>query len=228
MKQLKTKVITGQIEVVTGLHIGAGNDTVEIGGMDNPIIKNPKDNMPYIPGSSLKGKMRALAEWYNGKVRENKGEPCQCGECDVCMVFGVSAASSGDGQNKAFGRGPTRIMVRDAFLSQDSYADYIDNDIPLVEEKSENSINRITAKATPRPIERVVPGTKFEFELAYRVLDLDDQGKKDEENFNKIVLKSLAMLEKDYLGGGGSRGNGKVKFINLKDEEGNSIQLPEV
>ncbi len=227
MKLLKIKKLTGTIRVITGLHIGAGNDAVEIGGMDNPIIKNPVTDEPYIPGSSLKGKLRALMEWKTGKVLQNKGNPCNCGECEICRVFGTAAANEKD-KEKALRRGPTRITVRDAPLSATSHNAKINNYVPLVEEKNENSINRITAKANPRPMERVTPGTSFDFELLYRVIDTGEDGKVDEENFQSVVLTGMALLEKDFLGGGGSRGNGKIKFENLKDETGAPVTLPEV
>jgi len=207
------------------------NDTIEIGGMDNPIIKNPVSGEPYIPGSSLKGKMRALIEWSMGKLissnSKNAGEPCACGQCEICRVFGTSAAKDSD-REKALKRGPTRLIVRDATLSRESRDDFFNNDIPLVEEKHENSINRITAKANPRPIERVVPGTIFDFEIIYRIIDIGDNGKTDKDNFEKVVLKSMALLEYDYLGGGGSRGNGKILFENITDETNKEIKLPEV
>ncbi len=229
MKQLVIKTLKGKIKVETGLHIGAGNDVIEIGGMDNPIIRNPKTKMPYIPGSSIKGKMRSLMEWKLGKVEENNGKPCSCGKCVVCRVFGVSAANKTEDKELASKRGPTRLIVRDAELSNESMEAYDKNGVPLIEEKHENTINRITAEANPRPIERVVPGTLFDFEISYRVLDTEnDDGKKDEQNFKEVVLKSLALLQLDYLGGGGSRGNGKISFIDLKDENGNDVQLPEV
>jgi CRISPR-associated protein Csm3 len=96
---------------------------------------------------------------------------------------------------------------------------------PIVEEKSENSLNRITAEANPRPIERVVPGVSFDFEMIYRVLDMGDGGSTDEKMFKDVVLSGLKLLRDDYLGGGGSRGNGQIDFEDLKDENGNSISL---
>jgi len=226
MKQLKLKKISGKIRVITGLHIGAGSDTIEIGGMDNPIIRNPVTKEPYIPGSSIKGKMRSLMEWFEDKVLAYNGEPCKCGECDICRVFGTSAANESE-KEKALKRGPTRLIVRDSLLSEQSRNAFYDSSVPLVEEKHENNINRITARATPRPIERVVPGTEFDFEISYRVIDTDDEGKRDNDNFNRIVLKALAFLQDDFLGGGGSRGNGKIKFIDLIDESGETIELEE-
>lgn len=221
MRLVKVKKIIGKIKIETGLHIGAGNDAIEIGGMDNPIIRAPLTNLPYIPGSSLKGKMRSLLEWKLGKIQENNGNPCNCGkpDCPVCRVYGVAVTRSAGETVKE--RGPTRIVVRDAHLSEE-FKSKLDE---IVEEKNENSINRITAMANPRPLERVVPGVTFDFEIAYRIIDTGDGGKTDEDFFKPAVLDVLKLLESDYLGGGGSRGNGKIKFVDLQDEEGHEITL---
>ena len=221
MKQIETKKISGKIVVKTGLHIGAGNEKVEIGGMDNPIIRNPLTHEPYIPGSSLKGKMRSIMEWKTGKLEKTGGKVCSCGmaDCEICRVFG--SANNSDSAND---RGPTRLIVRDAVLT-DEWKEKFKSGLPLVEEKNENSLNRITAEANPRPIERVVPGVEFDFEISYRVIDTGDGGKMDRDYFESVVKQSLKILQSDYLGGGGSRGNGQIEFADLKDENGNAITL---
>ena len=61
--------LRGEIELLTGLHIGAGDLEMRIGGVDNVVIRNPRNNEPYIPGSSLKGKIRSLLEWRSGVVQ---------------------------------------------------------------------------------------------------------------------------------------------------------------
>lgn len=228
MKQLETKKITGKIVVKTGLHIGAGNEKVEIGGMDNPIIRNPLTQEPYIPGSSIKGKMRSLLEWRFDKVINpsgKPGEPCSCGkaDCPICRVFG-SANKSGKGDSSENAKGPTRIIVRDAVLTKE-WAEKFNQGKPIVEEKNENALNRITAQATPRPIERIVPGVEFDFEIAYRVIDTGDSGELDKKYFNSVVLEGLKLLQEDFLGGGGSRGNGQIEFKDLHDEAGKEIVL---
>ena len=221
------KEIKGKIKLLTGLHIGAGSDKIEIGGMDNPIIKDPATGAPYIPGSSIKGKMRSIMEWKLNKVLPS-GDPCKCGECEICTVFGTAAAEKRENVvEKALKRGPTRIIVRDAHLTEE-YKKKFEEGMPLIEEKYENALNRITAAANPRPVERVVPGVEFDFSLAYKVLDRDDNGDKDERLFKEIVLYALAALQEDYLGGGGSRGNGRIEFVELSDGEGNKIELPKV
>ena len=228
MKQIGLKKITGKIVVKTGLHIGAGNDKVEIGGMDNPIIRNPLTREPYIPGSSIKGKIRSLMEWkldkldMSSKDPKKIGGPCACGkaDCPICRVFG-SANNSNDKNTE---KGPTRIIVRDAVLTNE-WSEKFKQGKALIEEKSENSLNRITAAANPRPIERIVPGVEFDFEIDYRIIDTNDNGKKDNEFFESVVKEGLKILQNDYLGGGGTRGNGQIAFVDLKDENGAEINL---
>lgn len=222
MKQIKTKKLSGKIVVKTGLHIGAGNDKVEIGGMDNPIIRNPFTHEPYIPGSSIKGKMRSLMEWKFDKLKDSDGKVCSCGkpECEICRVFGSANMKSDETKD----RGPTRLIVRDAVLAEE-WKEKFRNGSSIVEEKNENSLNRITAEATPRPIERIVPGVEFDFEILYRIIDTGDGGELDEKYFKDVVLESLKLFQNDYLGGGGSRGNGQIEFKDLVDENNNSVEL---
>lgn len=222
MKQIDTKKLSGKIVVKTGLHIGAGNDKVEIGGMDNPIIRNPLTHEPYIPGSSIKGKMRSLMEWKFDKLKSTGGKVCYCGlpECEVCRVFGSANTKSEEAKD----RGPTRLIVRDAVLTKE-WKEKFRNGNSIVEEKNENSLNRITAEANPRPIERIVPGVEFDFEISYRVIDTGDNGETDKKYFKEVVLESLKLLQDDYLGGGGSRGNGQIEFKDLVDENNNPVNL---
>lgn len=218
-KLLKLRRISGQIQVVTGLRIGASQDTMEISGLDNPIIRNPADGMPYLPGSSIKGKMRSLAEWYYRELPGDGNPIYAAPDSRTARVFGVSAQKDRE-------IGPTRIIVRDAFLTSDWRKKFLDGE-PITEVKQENSINRLTAMANPRPMERIVPGVTFAFEVLYRILDADgDGGATDENNFNDVVLVALALLQADCLGSAGSRGCGQILFQNLKDENGAVVQLP--
>jgi len=246
MKQIGFIKLKANIIVKTGLHIGAGNDKVEIGGIDNPIIKNPLTKEPYIPGSSIKGKMRALLEMrvfpeWNEEDRPKitDGEPCHCGTCYICRVFGSASGNKAEEKERAKKRGPTRLIVRDAELTK-VYKNNFQNMPemkPVIEEKTENSINRITAVANPRQMERVVPGTQFYFELIYRIMDTGDGGAEDKKLFKKVVLEGLDMLENDYLGGGGTRGNGQISFLKdkttgkkylLEDETGKEYSLEDI
>ncbi len=220
MKLKTIKKITGKIVVETGLHIGGSVESMEIGGVDNPIIKNPANGEPYIPGSSLKGKMRSLMEWELGKMGSD-GKPCDCAkdDCPICRIFGSSASNNNQ-------TGPTRLMVRDSFLSK-STRDKFKNGMEITEIKHENSINRITAMANPRPLERVNPGVEFDLDISFKVIDSGDGGSFDEKAFKDVALKALALVQYDSLGGSGSRGCGKVRF-ELKDEKGENLEMPTI
>ena len=226
MKLISHKIITGEIDCVTGLHIGGSSETMEIGGMDNPIIKDPITGFPYIPGSSIKGRMRSLLELKyemfedgngrpkRGEVHSYKGTNCGGIDCPICRIFGTTADSADFG--------PGRLIVRDAHLTEESIEKLkklkIEKGLPYSEEKHENTINRITAKANPRPIERVPAGITFNFELVYRVFDMEDGGKKDLELLN-YVKEGLRLIQNDALGGSGSRGSGKVLFKNIEIQD---------
>lgn len=218
--------LTGRIQVVTGLRIGGSQETMEISGLDNPILRNPWNAEPYIPGSSLKGRMRSLAEWYFGELPPGgeltRVNPTQSPK--TTAVFGMSAAKRSEDES-AYRRGPTRLIVRDAHMSNASRKDKERGRI-LTEVKSENSINRYTSVANPRPIERIVPGVEFDMEILYRVFSINgDEGIEDLDRFDSVVLTSLALVEADALGGGSSRGNGKIRFVELRKDE-HPIELP--
>jgi len=209
--------ITGQIQLVTGLHIGAGNEEVHIGGIDNGVIKHPHTQQPYIPGSSLKGKMRSLLEWRAGLVGESKGKPVSIDLLErltgdkkqhaeiLIRLFGAA----GDTQNndKAEEIGITRLSFWDCGLSKAWLEKVEQNNWLYTEAKSENTINRITGTAdNPRQTERVPADALFDFKLGIKILD--DQ----EHAFIDTVLAGLKLLELDGIGGSGSRGYGKIKF----------------
>lgn len=221
--------IDGKIEVVTGLRIGGSQDAMEISGLDNPIIRNPANSEPFIPGSSIRGRLRSLAEWYFNELPKDGNVIHPILNSNTARVFGVPArdpSKASDADRKALTRGPTRLIIRDARLCEADRNAFASGR-PITEVKSENSINRITAMANPRPMERVLPGVRFELEMVYRVFDLGDGGKEDEALFTKVVLTSLALLELDALGGGGSRGNGKVRLVDLK-ADGKPLTLPTI
>lgn len=208
--------LKGKIVLKTGLHIGSSRDVMNIGGVDSPVVRDPLTMRPYIPGSSLKGKLRSLSELALGKKLievkggSNKIRRHECltyddaKNCEICRLFG---ASKGDNF-------PSRFIVRDAHLSEESakVLSNTDTDAKFTELKSENSIDRITSGANPRTFERVPAGAEFDFEIIYNI---EDEDQKDDDIKN---LKGFfRLLEDDYLGGGGSRGSGKVK-IEIEEE----------
>jgi CRISPR-associated protein Csm3 len=218
-------VLSGVIRCMSGLHIGAGNETIEIGGTDRPVIKHPLEGYPYIPGSSLKGKLRALLEIRHAAFAPNGGPgKSQSGPTGfVGRIFGVSA---GDDKGNQL---PTALLVRDAIPTSTYRAELSRRraeGLTVFEQKSENSINRVTAEANPRTIERVPAGAGFTFEAIYRIFARhgnDDQSRADFAH----VLEALALLQLDTLGGHGSRGYGRVAFENLKcvDLAGNEVPI---
>ena len=219
MKFIQYKTITGIIRCVSGLRIGGSKDTIEIGGMDNPIIRNPLDRFPYIPGSSLKGKIRSLLEWeIDGKLApDGNVHKCKESECPICRIFGVT---DDDAQF-----GPGRAIFRDGWLTESSKEKLrelqLKKGLLYVEEKTETAIDRLKGKAKDgslRQYERVPAGTEFEFRIDYRVFDLNDNGQTDIKNF-QWLLHGLWLLEQDALGSSGSRGYGQIRFGIYKDKE---------
>lgn len=226
-------IIKCKIEAQTGLHIGEGNNSLEIGGIDNAVVKDA-NGRPYIPGSSLKGKMRALMEFAEGKVRDNllvvsvkrEGRPeicihmCDDLNCPVCGLFGRNHGShdlkSGGKIDLTDAVIPTRLIVRDAKLIESSITEEMKENLDLewTEVKFENNIDRITSKANPRQSERVPAGAQFSAEFVINRFEVDS--KDDQKYYLEKFIKAMKLLEDDYLGGQGSRGNGKVKFVDIE------------
>lgn len=215
MKLTKILTIKAQLVCVSGLHIGAGDTEMHIGGIDNTVIRNPLTNVPYIPGSSLKGKIRSLLEWRSGAVREKplSWADYQNGERrDVLSILQLFGVGGGDQltNEEALVLGPSRLSFWDCGLNEAWRKSIDDANLLTTEAKSENSINRISGKAeNPRYTERVIAGARFDFRLSMKVLE------RDEEGLLRTILSGLRLLEADSLGGSGSRGYGKVKFENL-------------
>jgi CRISPR-associated protein Csm3 len=253
--------IKSSLIVETGLHIGGGGENLDIGGLDKPVIRNPLNNQPYLPGSSLKGKLRSILERLYQKPLNRSGAgvsryesddlldgyteigndkfiPYQgARECPISRVFGstggtkcwvkeVDAAREELEYKSEKARkireishvpikgrnSPARLLVRDCHLDESSATKLkkVDTGLYMTEWKFENSIDRITAAANPRQFERVPAGAEFEFELVYTVENVQ-QAQEDLQN----LAIALAILEDDALGGHGSRGYGKIRFINF-------------
>lgn len=217
MKLIRIADFRAELELLTGLHIGAGDLEMRIGGVDNPVIKDPIHHRPYIPGSSLKGKIRSLLEWRSGAVRE---APLSYNDLQgstgtqreevrrILLLFGMSGGDS-TSEPDAGALGPTRVSFNDAHLTDDFLERIKDSNLPFTETKSENSINRITGTAhNPRQTERVPGGARFKFRVGLRVFEGDP-------DLVPTILAGLRLLELDSLGGSGSRGYGKVRFDQL-------------
>jgi len=204
-------VINGKISVKTGLQIGGTTTGLKIGGVDTPVIKDALGK-PYIPGSSLKGKLRSLIEKKEGVVFNEEGIH-QCDtydkykECAVCRIWGIL------GNKNLKGLTLTRLIVRDTLLDERSITKEMQKNLELeyTEVKMEIAIHRYTGESSLRSMERIPAGAVFApLEIVYNVFEEDDKG---------ILIKlfeAMELLEQDYLGGMGSRGYGKIKFENLK------------
>jgi CRISPR-associated protein Csm3 len=201
--------VRGQIRVPNGgLRIGGNPASLEHGGaVDFPLVRNPVNGEPYIPGSSLKGRVRAMLEKVEGKGRE--GDPCNCGrkDCLVCVVFGAHKRPQAESS-------PTRILVRDAPLTEESRQQLraLEADgKSLVEEKAENPVDRDKGTAEhPRWQERVWDAS-FQMEILIHVYDGDEPVKMLE-----FVRRGLGLVQEiGALGGGSSRGSGQVTFENI-------------
>jgi len=221
MQLTHVQKLTGQIELLSGLHIGSGNTEIQIGGTDNPAIKNPITQEPYIPGSSIKGKMRSLLEWQLGVVEQTQGNPLSFkhlkdlhGEGvktqakDILKLFGGAPDGSiGEALIKEIG--PSRLSFWDCSLTRAWVEAMNAKNLLLTEIKMENSIDRIRGTAeNPRNTERVPATAQFDFNLTIRV--------HDNEDLTGTILLGLKLLELTGLGGSGSRGYGKIAFRNLK------------
>lgn len=229
MQLTKIQKLTGQIELLSGLHIGSGNTEIHIGGTDNPVIKNPITQEPYIPGSSIKGKMRSLLEWHLGVVDITQGQPLSFKHLhglkntdketkakDLIRLFG-GAPDSNNHHAEVTEIGPSRLSFWDCALDSKWVAEMRDvKSLPLTETKMENMIDRIRGVAEhPRNTERVPATARFDFNLTIRVHDGED--------LLDTVLQGMKLLELTGLGGSGSRGYGKIKFAKL-ELDGQAIQ----
>ncbi len=181
------------ITLLTGLHIGASSENAEIGGVDKPIIRHKKDGQPYLPGSSIKGKIRCLLEQRRGAVKVGDND-------EVNNLFGFS------GKNL-----PSKILVRDSNLTPESekvLREKYSTDLPYSEIKFENSIDRVAGKASnPRQIERIPAGAQFKAAFVINIWENDDKPK-----HISLFKEGIQLLEADYLGGNGTRGYGHVKI----------------
>jgi CRISPR-associated protein Csm3 len=227
LKLIGKLILEGELHCETGLHIGAGKGSLEIGGSDNPVVKDAHGR-PYIPGSSLRGKIRSLLEQFSGAavpselvyVSRRKGQEVRIHQSDrpddeICLLFGRNAGRMErvtgeplDSHNAT----PARLAVFDAPLDLDSItAPMRENlDDELTEVKNENAIDRITSQANPRTLERVPAGARFRVRFIVDVLCDEDAP------LIAQLVQGLRLLEDDALGGGGSRGSGLVHFANLQ------------
>src|ERR1700723_3215070 len=227
LKLIGKLILEGEMLCESGLHVGAGKGSLEIGGADNPVVKDAQGR-PYVPGSSLRGRIRSLLEQATGMavpselvfISKRKGQEVRIHQSDrpddeICVLFGRSPGrmeKAGGGDVDRNHATPARLSVFDAPLIDGSITAQMREslDDELTEVKSENAIDRITSQANPRTLERVPAGARFRVRLVLDILCAEDAA------LPALVVQGLRLLEDDALGGGGSRGSGSVRFDNLK------------
>jgi CRISPR-associated protein Csm3 len=227
----------GNIVLKTGLHIGGSSESMQIGGLDLPVIRDSANNLPYIPGSSLKGKLRSTLEKFGEREKEGRKEKLafnrnigtfrnrlfiHCCEdvkyaiaCEVCRIFGSSGDDRAVPKGEKAENFPSVLMVRDALLDER----LIGVSAQYTEVKTETGIDRATMAANPRKVERVLPDNKFNFEMVYtvEVLGLAEKSSLDfpEDNLKKDlnnILTCMELIQTEGIGGYVSRGYGKIGF----------------
>lgn len=205
MKKVGYHEITGVIRCLSGLRVGGSDELLQIGGTDLTCIKHPVTLKPYIPGSSIKGKMRSEQEQRLEKFGgRDQSEPCGCANCLVCRIFGPH-------KNTKHQLGPTRIIVRDASCTKGGETEL----------KSENVIDRKTGTAlNPRKIERVVAESEFSLRIGIQVWNLDVDSKHNNKSGGEALVEfvkdGLRALQQTGLGSGISKGSGEIEFRDLK------------
>ncbi|MGA3259822.1 MAG: type III-A CRISPR-associated RAMP protein Csm3 [Bryobacteraceae bacterium] len=227
LKLIGKLILEAEMTCETGLHVGAGKGSLEIGGSDNPVAKDAFGR-PYVPGSSLRGKIRSLLEQSSGLavpaelvfLSRRKGQEVRIHQSDraddeICLLFGRSPGRMERVQGETLETSqatPARLAVFDAPLDVESITPQMRENLDdeLTEVKNENAIDRITSQANPRTIERVPAGARFHARLVMDVLCEEDGP------LFLRVLEGLRLLEDDALGGGGSRGSGRVSFSKLR------------
>jgi CRISPR type III-A/MTUBE-associated RAMP protein Csm3 len=217
MKLISTKILKGTIEVITGLHIGGAKNTMDIGGLDSPVIKTPQ-GVPYIPGSSLKGKLRTLLALKEGATSFHNESVL------LRQMFGYTgykepnddkenSTTKNKLQNTDMTPQMSRLIFRDAYLDEEHFKSKFKDanlETEYTEAKYENTIDRTTGTVSgpgARQVERVPVGAKFKFEIVVNQFQ--------EDNIDVMINKlkeGIQLLEQSYLGGSGTRGYGKVKF----------------
>ncbi|MEO0114296.1 MAG: type III-A CRISPR-associated RAMP protein Csm3 [candidate division WOR-3 bacterium] len=191
--------LTATLRLKSGLHIGSGEKAHY--GEPVSVLKSLQTQLPYIPGSSIKGKMRHLLEITYNKT--SNGEPCSCGKCQICQLFGSGKAAT------TFE--PSRLIFRDCFLTEKSAAFIEKVDL---EKKAGVRIDRKTGKAAEKALyslERVPEGCEFNLQISVRVFEKDQL-----ESVKQWLAMGLFLIEHDALGGSGTRGSGYIEFDNIK------------
>ena len=178
--------------------------------------------------------MRHLIEYISGAVNQPLDE--KLGNVsvhpDVVRVFGIGAdvketaadekeieklkqgAAYKEQLKKLAHVGLSRLTVRDAMPDKETEDmwESLGSDLHYTEYKAENTLDRLTSAANPRFIERVVEGSKFDFEMVYTAYQYTEGYEQQIEADVQNIFTALRLLEASALGKSGSRGYGKIAF----------------
>ncbi|MCS7239421.1 MAG: type III-A CRISPR-associated RAMP protein Csm3 [Thermoguttaceae bacterium] len=196
--------VRGKLKVLTsGLRIGGSKEAIGLGETDNPVIRHPITGLPYVPGSSIKGKLRSMLESKYCPGTQQDGLPCKCGNCVVCQLFGC-----GDSKNI---KSPSRLVFRDCPPTDETRNTWEQAGVST-EIKTEVLIDRNKGlsygRIGPRTMERIPAGSEFHFAFSLRYFEGDDV-----PGYLRLLAEGFELVEKHYLGGSGSRGYGHVAFV---------------
>jgi CRISPR-associated protein Csm3 len=195
-------VLSGKVEALTPIHIGSGKGERDIGEVDLPILRQPS-GVPYIPGSSLKGKVRSEAERIArkrgmqvctppevrnmcGSIKKDPKEFCIC-----CRIFGTAGDISV----------ASKVKFRDSYPDESIERTLTRTGIAMDREKGS------VYKQALYTIEAVPAGTKFSLEIVAENMAEEELG---------LLRAALRSVEDSALGGSSTRGFGKVKFHFLQ------------
>ena len=202
-------IIESDIELLTGMHIGASNDFSPIGAVDSVVVKDPLSGTPIIPGSTIKGKLRTMMAKL---LTDNYILPDhEKDDIRILKLFGSSA------KNNII---EARLQFCDLFMINGNDLLSKNLDLGYTEIKFENRINRMTAEATPRQLERVPKGSIFKFKLIYNLFKSENNEDFSEKDFI-LISNGIKALQLDYIGGSGTRGYGKISFSNFRIKRAN-------
>ena len=218
--------ISGNLEVLTALHIGSG---VEENGMDAPFITidgNSKNKNFYIPGSSFRGylstKLERLLAKENGFKFVDKETKEELNEADVKLIFGYTNLQKEDNYIK---EKILKKLAYDKNNETDKEENYysmagrihisdmlINSDVDSIKRDGIKIDRETGATETGAKFDyNVIPlGTFFKFEM-----ELDNV---EEYQLDLIKLALKDILEEDLFGGKLSRGIGKCK-LNIEKIE---------
>lgn len=189
-------LIEACLTTVSSLYIGAGADREAGGSRDLPVLRNALDDMPIVPGSSLRGRMVTLLKAHCPDAIAGEETAAQA----LAILFGTpgkrSALSFWDCQPEV----PWAYEHRAAGLA-------------LTHWRSEQA---------PMPDKRLVfrrrelisAGVRFRFRLTLLAAQAENAGLPTQAALDR-VRQGLLLMEQHGIGGATVRGFGRVAFSDV-------------